>query len=345
LAHVSKLELEKEMYQEARLKGVGFADMLEELDPSENYEGSLKSAGAFARQLMAHDLKVYGPDADVIGKFFASTSSAVLFPHYVESQVRAGMMAESLLPEIVATETHVTAHTYDGTWLADSEPDRQLEEIAEGAVIPTVELSTADHTVKLRKFGRTLKATYEALRLQRANVVGVWLQRIGAQIAIDESDWALSTLIHGDGNDNALTDMDSEVSASLDYDELVRLWLAFPAGYRCRKIIVGDTLLRTLLNLAEFQDPLAGFNFQATGELVSPVGAKLLRWSSNAVLPPDWVLGVDERYALEQVTELGVLVEVDRLIERQVEATTVSKWTGFVKLDRNAAQALDVTHA
>ncbi len=139
--------------------------------------------------------------------------------------------------------------------------------------------------------------------------------------------------------------LNSEVSGALDYDELVRLWLAFPAGYRCRKLVVGDTLLRTLLNLAEFQDPLAGFNFQATGELVSPVGAKLLRWSSGAVLPQDWVLGVDERYALEQVTELGVLVEVDRLIDRQVEATAVSKWTGFVKLDGNAVRALDVAHS
>jgi len=77
---VKKLDLEKEMYQEARLKGAGFEDLLEELDPSLDYEGTLQKAGAFARQLMAHGIKIHGPTADPIGKFFASTSSSVLFP-------------------------------------------------------------------------------------------------------------------------------------------------------------------------------------------------------------------------------------------------------------------------
>lgn len=343
--NVKRLDLEKGMYQEARLRGLGLGDLLEELDPSEEYEGSLAKAGAFARQLLAHDIKIYGPSADPVAKFFASTASAVLFPHYVESQVRAGMLAESLLPEIVATETLIPAHTYEGAWIADTEGSRSLHETAEGALLPTTELRVSDHTVKLRKFGRMLKASYESLRLQRANVVSVWLQRIGAQLAIDESDAAIQALLEGDGNDNALSATASEVSGTLDYDEMIRLWLAFPAGYRCRKLVVGDALLRTILSLDEFQNPAAGFTFQASGDLVSPVGAKLLRWSSSAVLPSDYVLGVDERYALEQVTELGVLTEVDRLIDRQIEATTVSKWTGFVVLDRNASRALDITHA
>jgi len=345
LQSVKKLELEKEMYQEARLKGLTFEQLLEEADPAEEYSGALRDAGAFTRQLVAHDVKVSGPKADVIGKFFASTSSAVLFPHYVETQVRAGMLAESLLPEIVATETFIDSHTYDSAFMTDAETDRQLHETAEGTELPTVTIKLSDHSVKLRKFGRLLNATYEALRLQRANVVSVWLQRIGAQLAIDESDWAVQTLISGDGNSNALSATASEVSGTLDYDEMVRLWLAFPGGYRCRKIVAGDAMLRGILNLDEFQNPMAGFAFQATGELVSPVGAKLIRWGSTAVLPTDYVLGVDERFALEQVTEYGVITEVDRLIGRQVESTAVSKWTGFCKLDVNASQAIDVTHA
>ena len=75
----------------------------------------------------------------------------------------------------------------------------------------------------------------------------------------------------------------SEASGTLDYDEMIRLWLAFGNGYQCRKIVVGDTLLQTILGKDEFKDPGAGFSFQRTGELVSPVGAKLLRWASSAV--------------------------------------------------------------
>ncbi len=343
-AAVKKLNLEKEMYQEARLRGMTFREFLEELDPSEEYEGKLAEMDAFQRQLLAHEIKIKGPGADVLEKFFASTSSAVLFPHYVESQVQAGILATSLLPDLVATETMIDSHTYESLRLAESEADRQLQEIAEGTELPVTEITTAEHSVKLKKFGRLLRASYESLRLKRLNVVSVFLQRLGAQIGIDETDWALSVLINGDGNNNALTPTQSDVSGTLDYNEMVKLWLAFPAGYQCRKIVVGDEMLATILNMSEFKDPQAGFTWQRTGELISPVGAKLLRWTSTAVLPSDYVLGVDERYALEQVTELGVMTETDRLINRQIEMTAVSKWTGFVKLDVNAAQAIDVTH-
>lgn len=342
---VKKLSLEKEMYEEARMRGIGFRQLLEELDPTENHTGKLAQLDAYQRQLLAHDIKAQGPAADVLQKFFASTTSAVLFPHYVETQVLAGLLSTSLLPQIVATETMIESHTYDALSLSESEADRQLYEIAEGAELPTTEIKSTEHTVRLRKFGRLFKATYEALRLQKLNVVSVFLQRIGAQIAIDETDWALKTLIDGDGNSNPLVDTNSEVSGTLDYDEMVRLWLAFPASYQCQKIIVGDTLLRTILNMTEFKDPQAGFQFQRTGELVSPVGASLLRWASTAVLATDWVLGIDARYALQQVTEMGVTTETDRLIDRQLETTAISKWTGFVKLDVNASQAIDVTHA
>lgn len=342
---IKELKLEKEMYQEARAKEVTFPQLLEEMDPSGEYEGPLGKMSAFERQLLRHDIKVSGPNADVLEKFFASSSSAVLFPAYYQSQVEAGLLATSLVPEIVATVTDIDSHTYSSLWMAEAEADRQLQEIGEGAQIPTTTIQTGTRTVTLKKYGRLVNATYEALRLQRLNVVSVFLQRIGAQLGIDESDAALAVLLNGDGNDNALVPTESEVSGTLDYDELIHLYLAFPAGYKCQKIVAGDEMIRTILNMDEFKNPWAGFNFQKTGELVSPVGAKLLRWTSEAALPADYVLGVDQRYALEQVTERGLTVETDRLIDRQIERSAVTKWNAFVKLDVNASQAIDVTHA
>jgi len=342
---IKELKLEKELYQEARRKNRAFDELLEEMDPSEEYKGPLATMSAFERQLLRHDIKVKGPNADVLEKFFASSSSAVLFPHYYASQVQAGLLAASIVPDLVATVTDIDSHTYSSLWLAEAEADRQLQEIGEGAEIPTTTIKTATRTVTLKKYGRLVHATYEALRLQRLNVVSVFLQRVGAQLGIDESDAALKVILNGDGNDNALVDTDAEVSGTLDYDELIRLYLAFPSGYKCQKIVAADGMIRTILNMSEFKDPWAGFNFQRTGELVSPVGAKLIRWTSTASLPADFVLGVDQRYCLEQVTERGLTVETDRLIDRQIERSAVTKWNAFVKLDANAAQAIDVEHA
>ncbi len=345
---IKELRLEKEIYQEARSKNLTLEEFLEHLDPSPEYQGSLAKMSALERQLLRHDIKVAGPNADVLEKFFASSSSAVLFPAYYQAQVQAGLLATSIVPELVATVTDIDSHTYSSLWMAESEADRQLQEIGEGAQIPTTTIQTGTRTVTLKKCGRLVNATYEALRLQRLNVVSVFLQRVGAQLGIDESDAALSVLINGDGNNppygGPLDPTESETSGTLDYDELIRLYLTFPAGYKCQKIVAGDGTIRTILNMSEFKDPWAGFNFQRTGELVSPVGARLLRWTSAASLPSDYVLGVDQRYALEQVTERGLTVETDRLIDRQIERSAVTKWNAFVKLDVNASQAIDINH-
>ena len=122
---------------------------------------------------------------------------------------------------------------------------------------------TADRTVKLEKYQAQLDASYESLRLQRMNIVSLFLQRLGAQIGVDETDDLIQTAIAGDGNTgSAVTDTDAEVSGTLDYDELIRLSLAFPKGYEFRMAIVNDVHLRTLLNMEEFKNPLSGFTNQ-----------------------------------------------------------------------------------
>jgi hypothetical protein len=359
--------LDRGFYQEARAKGYHPLAYLATLDPGDPAEGEVKAAQCLARfgaqegtakgqavrqyaealpalerQLRLHDIKVAGPRADTLEKFFATSASTVLFPAYVESQILAGMLSASVFGDLVATETKIDSHTYESLYMAESEADRQLRVVGEGDALPETAISTSEHAVRLRKYGRLLKASYEALRLKRLNVVSVFLQRVGAQIAIDEVDAALDVIVNGDGNDNALVAIASEASGTLDYDEMLRLWLAFPEPYRMNVIVARDANIRTLLNLEQFQNPLAGMKFQATGDMISPLGCKLHRW--NATVAADWVLGIDNRYCLEQVTEQGVTTESDRLIDRQLERTAITKWTGFVKMDPAAAAAIDITH-
>lgn len=297
-------------------------------------------------------VRVKGAGADRLEKLFATTASAVLFPVYVETQVMAGILATPILADLIATETQINSHLYASLALADAQADRELRLLGEGATLPTTRIATADRGICLYKFGRMLEATYEALRLQRMNVISLFLQRVGRQIAIDETDWAIETLIAGDGNagsaiDNT-NDLDADVQGTLDYDELVKLKLAFADGYDMTTAVTktgtGTYGLRAILNMAEFKDPMAGFTFQRSGILPGPMGATWHRWDSVAA--PHYVtqciLALDNRAALEQVTEQGVMTESDRLIDKQFERTAISKWTGFAKLDYNAVKVLDI---
>ncbi|MBQ1977925.1 MAG: phage major capsid protein, partial [Ruminococcus sp.] len=89
MANYEKISLEKGMYG---VNSKSMTDILEELDPSENYKGTpLENLDAFQRQLKRFDIKVKGAGSDSVRKFFATTQSAALFPEYVSRAVKQGI--------------------------------------------------------------------------------------------------------------------------------------------------------------------------------------------------------------------------------------------------------------
>ena len=99
------INIDKSMYNR---KGKTFSQILEELDPTENYKNSpLGKLDAFGRQLKRFDIKVSGTDSDVVEKFFQTSSSAVLFPEYVSRAIKIGMEYTDVLPDITATVTRI----------------------------------------------------------------------------------------------------------------------------------------------------------------------------------------------------------------------------------------------
>ena len=72
------IRLEKGMYRES---GRTFTQVLEAMDPSENYKGTaLENTDAFQRQLKRFGIRVKGAGSDSVEKFFSTFESAVLFP-------------------------------------------------------------------------------------------------------------------------------------------------------------------------------------------------------------------------------------------------------------------------
>ena len=68
------LRLEKGMYGTGR----SFTQVLEGLDPSENYRGTdLEGLDAYQRQLKRFGIKPQGSDSSVVGKFFLTSDAAL----------------------------------------------------------------------------------------------------------------------------------------------------------------------------------------------------------------------------------------------------------------------------
>ena len=195
------VKLEKGMYRES---GKTFAQVLESLDPSENYKGTaLEGTDAFQRQLKRFDIRAKGAYSDPVEKFFRTMESSVLFPEYIARAVRQGMEDGNVLPKITATTTTIDSMDYRSVYSVPSEKDKKLMQVAEGASIPATEVRSKSNLVRLHKRGRMLVASYEAIRFQKLDLFSVTLRQIGAYIQRMHVQDAVDVLVNGDGNANA----------------------------------------------------------------------------------------------------------------------------------------------
>ena len=333
MANYENITLEKGMYQ----SGKSLTEILEAMDPSENYRGtSLEGLDAFSRQLKRYDIKVSGRGSDNVEKFFATTSSAALFPEYVGRAVRTGMEEADVLSDVVATVTKIDGMDYRSITSTPTEDDKSLKRVAEGAYIPATEVKTSANLVKLHKRGRMLVSSYEALRFQRIDLFTVTLKQIGAYIARAQLKDAVDVILNGDGNNNGAAQLPCTSSGNITYADLVNLWSVLKP-YQLNTILAPTGAMTKMLSLTEMRDATAGLNFQGSGKMITPLGANLIHVSS---MSGNNVIGLDKNYALEMVVAADVATDYDKLIDRQLERATISSIAGFAKIFDGASVKL-----
>ena len=335
MADFNNIRLEKGMYASSK----GFNACLEELDPSENYKGTaLENLDAFQRQLKRFDIRVSGKGSDTVDKFFRTTDSAALFPEYVSRAVRQGMEEADVLSGIIASKTAINGLDYRSITSVPTEDEKELKTVAEGASIPQTTVRTQENLVTLHKRGRMLVSSYEAIRFQRLDLFTVTLRQIGLYIARSQLADAVNVLINGDGNNNAAEVINTAAAGKLEYTDLVAFWNKL-SPYELSAMLASPEMTQKLLSLSEFRDAAAGLNFHATGKMITPLGASLVK---SAAVPSGMIVGLDKSCALEMVEAGGIITEYDKLIDRQLERAAVTCTAGFSKIFPDAAKVLSV---
>ena len=289
------VRLEKGMYHEA---GRSFTQVLEKLDPSEQYRGTaLEGLDAYQRQLKRFDIRVKGAGSDLVDKFFSTSQSAVLFPEYIARAVKVGMEEANILPDITATQTVIEGMDYRSITSAP-EDEKQLKQVAEGASIP----------------------------------------QTGAQIGRMHLEDAIGVIVNGDGNGNPAQVSTVETAGTLAYKDLLSFWNSFEP-YQLNTLLAGADTMPMLLALRQMQDAAAGLDFHGTGRLITPMGAKVLR---TCAVPKGKIIGLDKNYALEMVKAGDVMVEYDKLIDRQLERAAITTISGYAKIFEDASRVLSI---
>lgn len=182
-----------------------------------------------------------------------------------------------------------------------------------------------------------LVSSYEALRFQKLDLFTVALRQIGAHIALAQMQDAVDTFLKGDGTKPAV----AFTAGAPDYGDFVKLWGKL-SPYQLNTVIAGTEAMEKLLQIPEFKDAQAGMNFQGTGKLCTPLGAKLIHIPG---MEAGKIVALDKNCALEMIQAGDVATDYDKLIDRQLERAAISAIAGFARIYENAAQGLSYTAA
>ncbi len=314
------IKLEKGLYN---LSGKSFTAALEELDPTSAYCGTpLEKLDSFERQLKRFNIRVKGSDCDSVEKFFTSTESAVLFPEFVTRSIRKGF-DDTVLSSVCAVKTVVNSGQYLGCVLDDS---TAYDVCSQGETLPTATVTESSAATVLAKYGRLISASYESIRQQRLDVFGVMLRSVGVRLAAAVVKKAVEVL--ADGADEVST-------TELTYADLAELYGKFES-FDMTTVIASPALAAKIAAMDQLSDSSA----DADGRFILPFGSELIKTSAAGA---DTIIGIDRDYALEFITSTELVMETDKLIDRQLDQMTASITCGFRKITPDAVKVLKIT--
>lgn len=332
MSFCNSIKLEKGMYT---IGGKSFTDVLEQLDPSENYKGTaLEGLDAYQRQLKRFNIKVSGPGCDTVEKFFCCADSAVLFPEFLARAIKQGIQSSEVLSSIVAATTKIDGVDYRS--INSSVTDSSDTYIREGGAIRSVNVTKNSELVALKKHGRILSSSYEALRFQNLDVIAVILKQIGMDIAKEQLSDAIVELLGSEGTAASVIKPNT-ADSTLTYSNLLELWKCL-SPYKLNIMLASSATVNDILSLSEMRDANAGLDFQGTGNVVTPMGAKLIVCEDVAA---NNIIGLDKDFALQMVQSGDILVEYDKVIDKQLERAGITITTGFSRIFKDAVKVLD----
>lgn len=222
--------------------------------------------------------------------------------------------------------------------------------IGEAETIGVGTLSFDEKDVSLFKIGTGIKVSDEVQKYVSLNIISLYLQDVGVQLGLGLDTMAIDVLVNGDGgnpNYGAPVIGVDNTSNGITYKDILRMWLRMgrlgrmPSGL----ISAEDPALKILL-MDEFKKwSPNNVNAKHDLKIKTPI-PQSQDYLVHGAMPNSEILGfIDTTSALMKLNASGLLVESERIAEKQLNGTYVTQTTGFAKLFRDAFVLLDGTQA
>jgi len=269
--------------------------------------------------------------------------SDILWNISQDTAMRYQQIEPSVLSYMVGRTRSIDSDTFRAFYLDDTaaQTSAHMKRVSEYAPVPAMRLTGSDQAIKVHKYGRRLEASYEAMRRMSLDLIGFAVRYIAAVADNDKFLHALDVLVNGDGNSGtaATNTNGSTLDAGAGGALTLKMWLAWgmlwKRPHQANVVVAQDagTLALLLLNAGSANLPptalanAAGAVGQVT--LARPIYGGMVAINDSAA-PANKLVGFDNRYTLEMVSEAGSsIVETDRVINQQYEEVVITETLGW----------------
>lgn len=341
---LKKFDLQKEMHKDATDKGLNFEDYLLTLESKEGVELSEGAAQltAVERQLMANGINPYS-NSTLVEDFYKTPDSKILVPAFISQQIYLGMGLGKMdlsVEDLKASSQRIPTTAIEQIGLDFEKEDTKMKKVAEGGKLPSATITTKEKPGSMKKVGRQIKFTYEAVRRVNIDIVKIYFQRMGFIMGRQMAQEALRVLIDGDGNSGSASPTSETATSTYKYSDLIDLLYGkFNDGHEPSHVVLSKAMFLKLLNddvnFKPFQSMNLLENFVKTGQITSFFG---LNWKTHSSMPDNTILAFEKSTCLAYYEEAkSAIAETDKIIDQQFERSTVSLNFGFSKLFQAAS--------
>lgn len=268
-----------------------------------------------------------------------------LVPELFREAVRLGLRKAPIYSSLIRAEEPVSQLSVTMPDIKMSEMD--MKKIGEGETIPVGSMTFGTKNVKLNKIGRGFKITDEAVRYTPLNLVNIAFEDAGVLLGQGLTTMAINTLINGDqadGSDSAAVIGVDNTGNGFTYLDILRSWIRMGRiGNLPNAMLSDESAALDILQLAEFK----GFAGDSTTQRINvktPIPQNQ-DYHVHGSLPVNKIMLLNAASAMVKLNATSLVVDSDRIVNRQLEEFYVTITTGFATLKRDARLIIDKSTA
>jgi len=275
-------------------------------------------------------------------------------PVFEAAQERTSQISAPIqLSQLVAVETGIDSASYKAAYIDDPTTEQlRMFRVGETAEIPLTRLVGVEHEITIYKYGRGFALSYEQARRATIDKLSFWVQRAAIQEEMDKVETAVDVLINGDGNGNsatvyALTTLHPGTPTGT---VTPTAWIAFKGKFAndySMDVVFGreaDWMDLQLMAMPNANPLFYQLSSQFGGiRNINMTIDQTVGLGKLDIVPVDKLVGVDTRFALEHVFEVGAQIrEAMRFASNQTTAVFMSEVEGFSVLDQKATRVMNL---